>query len=788
VLNAIDPKSEQQIIQKHMEAVKHKAVVPVQSPEESKTFFKKLKSYFPFGLQWFSSIPLSTVTKLFGLLMPAEGSDKEGIQKKRDHKMVPGREGEEFRDEIIRKDDEGEDIDIYSDTRRGPLVWEKLSAGDPEDPPEVCIMIEQPKRGTDISLTGSTNMGHAMIGLSYSRYNKATGKKERYQLRMGFWPKKYLGKMVGDIPMVSGAVVNGTLEDDDTHDYNIALKYQVKPGDINKILKESEKYADKGYAYFKRNCTTFAVDMAKTINLPIVKELKKEEMKFDAVGGTLINMGKFSNHPGITAMAGNNMASKMNKMDLSYQNFGQKMVTKEDMDRFYKSWQYGDDESYGYAPGPVGEQLRNATTGELSVLNEEDRELDLGQIQEKMRNLGVNLALAIEKETPKAERNAEYDAFVKAVQIEDDGLNNLIMSGKYTSSDLRECHKNIRNAARTVSAYYKNRLKSKASFCANIMSFLSRCEVMLTITDQAYRKIISKEVKGDAGTWRYDFANTEKEFTFYNEENDIISIMVKPGVFEGYLMAGKTADEAVKEIGRRNELLERKKAAERQAERQAEAEENVDENENENAEEPVQKLTKEEMNELGKLNRIYDLASNFASANRYILEKDSFDEKDVRYAFKELPAMEKGSGPIKSTAGTMVNSMPSAAYQAVIFESLLGGIRELSLDEIKNSADQFAALDQYLAEGFKAKPELAGMILKNYVESEGIDKPVNDLIQDFLDRFINICLIPPYEGTKFTIGHAGNCVVGLASADSAFNKYLTEQFEQIKKNAANMSS
>jgi hypothetical protein len=244
----------------------------------------------------------------------------------------------------------------------------------------------------------------------------------------------------------------------------------------------------------------------------------------------------------------------------------------------------------------------------------------------------------------------------------------------------------------------------------------------------------------------------------------------------------------VKEIGRRNELLERKKAAERQAERQAEAEENVDENENENAEEPVQKLTKEEMNELGKLNRIYDLASNFASANRYILEKDSFDEKDVRYAFKELPAMEKGSGPIKSTAGTMVNSMPSAAYQAVIFESLLGGIRELSLDKIENSADQFAALDQYLAEGFKAKPELAGMILKNYVESEGIDKPVNDLIQDFLDRFINICLIPPYEGTKFTIGHAGNCVVGLASADSAFNKYLTEQFEQIKKNAANMSS
>jgi hypothetical protein len=784
-LNAVDPIAEQKNIQKHMEAVRNKAVVPVQGAEESMTPLKKLKNRFMFGWRWFSAVPIQTVMGVFGLTLPAGGSEKDGVQKERDHKMVPGREGEEFRDEIVRKDEEGEDIDVYSDVRRGPLVWEKLTAGDPEDPPEVCIMMNQAKRGDDAALTGKSDMGHAMIGLTYSRYNKMTKRKERYQLRMGFWPGNGLSPFA-PVSLVNGAVMGGRLQNDEDHEYDVALRYQVKPGDINKILRASEKYADRGYTGFKRNCTTFVIDMAKTINLPIVKELKPQKLSFGGVGGALVHMARGANHPGITAIVGNHMASKMNKMDLSYQNFGQKMYTKEELDRFYKTSQYDDDQPFGYAPGPVGEQMRSAKTGELSAYYEEDKNLEVITIKKTLRSLGGSIAEAIEKEIPEEERTEE-DGYIcgTALQIEDFGLDDLLKSGEYTSSDLREAHKEIRNAARSVSGYYKSRLKSRASFNADVMRFLSLCEVLLSVIDQKYRDVIRKEVKGDAGSFRYDFANTKKEFTFIDAKNVKHKIRIEPGVLEGYLLAGKTVDEAVRDIQRREELSAREKAAEKKNENEDENEEGEkNENGDRNAEAPVRKLNKEEKKELHRLRLTYGLADDFASANRYLLEKDSFDEKDVRYAFKELPEMEKGSGTLNATDNTRFECMPSATYKAVIFESLLGGLKELSLDRISEARGKYEALDKYLTESFKAKPELAEMILKYFAEAEGTENSVADLTYNFVNMFAFTCLVPPYRGTDFSSNDADFCVIRLSGSESAFNAYLTEQFGRIKKNSA----
>jgi len=770
-LNAVDPIAEQKNIQKDMEAVRHKAVVPVQGPEESMTLIKKIKSHFAFGWRWFSAVPIKTLMGVFGLMLPAGGSEKAGVQKKRDHKMVPGRKGEEFRDEIVRKDEEGEDIDVYSDVRRGPLVWEKLTAGDPEDPPEVCIMMQQAKRGKDVAFTGTFTMGHAMIGLSYSRYNKTTKRKERYQLRMGFWPGHGVSPFVA-IPLANGAVIGGSLQNDSGQIYDVALRYQVKPGDINKILRASEKYADKGYSGYKRNCTTFVMDMAKTINLPIIKEIKQQKLSFGGPGGTFIHMSRGVNHPGFAAVVGKQLASKQNKMDLSYQNFGQKLYTQEEIDRLYKTAQYNDDQPFGYAPGPVGEQMRNAKTGELSAFYEEDKDLNVETIKGTMKTLGSDIAEAISKEIPEGQWTEE-DAMIcnQALQIEDNGLNDLLSSGEYTTSDLREAHREIRKAAKAVSGYYKNRLKSKASFSADIMRFLSLCEVLLSVIDDKYRAAIRKEVKGDTGLQKYDFDNALKEFVFIDKKNVNHTVKMKPGLFEGFLMAGKTSEEAVRDYQRQLELEAR------------EDEETNDEDEvvEGKANEEVQPLTKEEKKELQRLKLTYNLADNFSSANRYLLEKESFDEKDVRYAFKELPQMEKGSGDLIATEKTKFECMPSATYQAVIFESVLGGIKDLSLDKINDNNKKFQALDKYMTESFKAKPELAEMIFKYFVESQDAQMSVEDLKDEFTYVFSNVCLIPSYRDTDFSVSEATLFAIWLKSPGSTFNDYLTEQFENIKK-------
>ncbi|MBP3196255.1 MAG: hypothetical protein J6N21_04530, partial [Butyrivibrio sp.] len=177
----------------------------------------------------------------------------------------------------------------------------------------------------------------------------------------------------------------------------------------------------------------------------------------------------------------------------------------------------------------------------------------------------------------------------------------------------------------------------------------------------------------------------------------------------------------------------------------------------------------------------YNLADSFSSANRYLLEKESFDEKDVRYAFKELPQMEKGSGDLIATEKTKFECMPSATYQAVIFESVLGGIKALSLDKINDNENKFQALDKYMTESFKAKPELAGMIFKYFVEAQDAQMSVEDLKEEFTYVFSNVCLIPSYRDTDFSVNEATFFAIQLQSPGSTFNDYLTEQFENIKK-------
>ena len=143
--------------------------------------------------------------------------------------------------------------------------------------------------------------------------------------------------------------------------------------------------------------------------------------------------------------------------------------------------------------------------------------------------------------------------------------------------------------------------------------------------------------------------------------------------------------------------------------------------------------------------------------------------------------MEKGSGDLNATEKTKFECMPSATYQAVIFESVLGGIKALSLDKINDNEKKFQALDKYMTESFKAKPELAGMIFKYFVEAQDAQMSLEDLKGEFTYVFSNVCLIPSYRDTDFSVNEATFFVIKLQSPGSTFNDYLTEQFENIKK-------
>ena len=733
-LNKIDPIKEQQEIQADMKPVQDRAVIPVQRPESRLGGWAKFKNRLKLGFRWLTGLPAAILFDLPLLFYSGtekalfEGGRKKTAQEVRRHDMVPGRKDETFRDEIVRKDEQGEDIDIYSDTRRGPLVWEKLSAGDPEDPPEVVIMVKQGTRGSDAALTNKGE-GHAMISLSYSRYNKTTKRKERYQLRMGFYPGNGIVKQT-QMAMLNGAVIGGALRNDlsPSNHYDVARRYQVKPGDINKILREAEKYADKGYNYYSRNCTTFVVDMAKAIDLPIAKELQEDEMVFQDGSGLLLETGRGLSGPGFDLLGANAMSSRMNKADLSYHHFGQKMYTKEELDRYYETTQKADQLPVGYAPGPVGEALRGAGSGELTADLKEHGKTTLQQLNTLISASAEKIQGKLTNMIPEGQVTQEdNDIVLEIMSIGDGGLWKAREGDKLTTERLREIHKDFRNVMKMLNRYYAARWKNAPELNAEVMEYLSLCETALCFTDMLYTEALRKEVKGDAGILRYDFVNTKHTMSYLDEKGREHKIEVEPGVFEGYLLAGKTADEAIMEMIRLKEL-------------------EAEEEEKSKLKNTFKIRTEREM-EISRLRLTHDLARDFASANRYLLDKDEFTEKDIHYAFSELPAMEqrvKGGGTI--TKDSLITA-PSIAYQGVILEQLFGGIHELGLDKLNELQEMLDTLDHYLAGRIREKPELFEMILKHW--AEGKTGHLEVLTSDFIRLLIDSCITPALTSIDF---------------------------------------
>ena len=748
----LEPEAELQDIQSTMNFVHGKAFIPLQRPENRIGTWAKVKNRLKLGYRWLFGASIGTLATValnsyYGIkTLLYEDKEKANAQEKRHHNMVPGRKDEYFEDEQVPKDENGEDLEVYSDVRRGPLVWEKLSAGDPEDPPEVTIMMSQAKRGSNVSLSESE--GHGLIGLSYSRYNKITKRKERYELKMGFYPGGGISKKAG-LASLGGAVIGGQMATDYWSSFDVARRYQVKPGDINKILRAAETYADKGYQPYKRNCATFVVDMAKLINLPIMDEVKEDEMVFEGVKGALAETAESSYKAGYY-MGANAISSHMNKMDLQYQNFGQKLYTKEDLERYYKTAGTGDVIKRGYSPGAVGETLRYAKSGELTARYLKHKKLKAYEIKEALTASGRKTWLEITKILPEGVMTpTDIEAKLVLTQNTDGGLAKLDKIS--TPADVRKTHKALRGSIKKINEYYKERLGSDTRVNEYIMKQLSLLEAALTITDKLYQDVVYKDASGDAGKICYDYLHTKYRYIFRGKKNTLVSVNIQSGVYEGYLMAGKTPEQALKDYDRFMTLHKKNK----------------------------KNMTSKELAEYAKLRRFFDLARDFASANRYLLEKDDFSDKDINYAFNELPAMETKVKAGEKLQGAIKEGMaPSTAYQAVILEKVFGGFRNLKLDEFKNMEEMHRTLDNYIEERLNANPALAERILKIYIGDR--QDSAEDLAVKFTDLVGFACVKAAYSNGWEPWDEDDTGLSAVLKADSKLQKWLVEKINMIR--------
>ena len=611
------------------------------------------------------------------------------LQKKRNHKQIPGWDGEKFGKSEPQNNDE-----INVDLRKVPAVWsypiaskaaEPNSAGDQNDPrqrekpldPVVSVMVDQPKEGSAETFNG-TEMGHTLLGIEYSRFSKITNRYERYMIKYGFYPAGGFGGMSAGMMMVSrDAVVPGQLYNDYNHKYTISRRFPAKPAQVNAIFRASETYADKGYGFFTRNCTTFVKDMVQ--NVGHITKLAPAIFQQDAVQfGLKENLGMFGAkafHLNAKAGLENTLIDMGEREDLTYENFGNKRATQRDFRNYQKSLDHDITiQKYTEIPAMVGENLRRASgehagdigsynyTGNLPKDEDGNEIVTLPSVANACQDEAQEVKQVIKEiieEVGREQLTPELAAIIADLSLSGQSLltldrktdaycakNGIERGAKteleaLTADDLRECRAELEEDISRVlqlQRIFKNdeRLHMPIVHLISLLNYGNRG------VDFLYQNINrGANNPGELGNIREDMRNDNFNVTAGGKKAKF-----SPTEYEAYLQVYKTPEAAVKKMARKKELEEKVQSGE--------------------------DMTAAEQKEMDKFSLMERTVQAFINAHGYMLEKDKFNQQDIDYAFR-LQKKEKAGA---QSAAFAAGKTSSSIYQSLFYEKVFGGMKE----------------------------------------------------------------------------------------------------------------
>ena len=613
------------------------------------------------------------LTWSFGKLWRSRSGNKEHAQvtqEKRDHDTIPGWNGAKY-----EKGAGGND-EVIADFRRVPTVWSYLTASQAADeknrplPPKVGVYVRQPKEGEDKDIDWA-DFGHSGIGIEYSRYSRQTKRYERYGLRYGFYQA---GATVsgGVLTNSSNVIVPGTLADEHDSTYTVSRQFKATARQVNDILKASETWADKGYNAATRNCTTFVKTMVRDVaHLPLASDIFTEDhLRLNSLG----NFGYFgSSASDINAQMG--MESQFKKLgqqeDMSYAHFGNKRFTKQE----YR--QYKDTLAEGHkrittadTPNSAAENMRRlegkyaGSIGSQQFSRNIPRDANKSlvrtfeNVSSETREAGQEVAQAIMTITGKNEQqmNAMYAQAREMVEIfsmlQNGGLGSPILEARDAEDpeSLRLARKNLNDNIDFLNKLLFDYFKNDKRLHIPVMHAISLLNYGADMIDHSYNEAVNNQKdEGELGNIRGDMFSYAHKISSGDAES-----FMSPSHYESYIQIYKTSQEAVAKYARYQELKEWD-------------------------EDPNRQLTKAEKKEYEKAKRIDKLADQFDQSQRYMLEKSSFSQQDVDYAFS-LGKKEKADG---EAAGLLIDKWTAGdTYQALIMEKIFGGMKQRYLEHI----------------------------------------------------------------------------------------------------------
>lgn len=720
-------------------ALQNESFVPVTGTAKKQSrigkFFRGLGHMLYSGI-----VALTTpVGYLIGRIVRLFGRRK-AQQQSRIQRLIPGSiEREQFPEYQINEADQ--DQKIENDTRRVPLVWEQKIPEKPDQPPQISIMVEQPKEGSADSMNGN-EMGHAMVGLFYSRLNRFSGKMERYRIKYGFYPKGGFVNGTSTYTMLmSGMIVPGQLVNDREHSYTVARTFDLTNDKVNKVLRMSENYAQGGYGYFKRNCTTFARDAAEEAKVNAGNIFEETDVNFSTNPGlTALLTGGFLGaglaNSGMNEGMLNHIYNRSKVDDLSYAGFGQKLATTDDIERASRSRSLNK-RMRGLAPGIAGENMRFGEGAELNSMGYTPENASFSEMMKEGQSL-YYLQMETKKLCDALRKRGVQDAVIENIQMTMTEKNtevytsyNHLMDGQ-TSSLLREGADKFNAYQKYLNEVYRTQFGQDAELN---LPFQHMFAVLQRYKNVLYNMYSTKDDEIDYNRDTYGYLNNlsnQRRLEIKDEKG------AGPGITTAEQAAPKiittrisTAEQAalIQQFGSLKEgsaFLDKYFGLKNKKER-----------------------TKSEEQDFAKLDRQIGTYIDFINAQNSYVNRENFTQGDMNLAFIHLPKGMEGVVVNESNK----NGMASNLYQALAYEKVFGGMKVAYLDYLQqNGVKEKKDLDtpgvkenleewnfQYLYEHAAAHQQPLQMIVNSFCQRMSGEKN-GDIVREILSSIGSVYL------------------------------------------------
>ena len=606
------------------------------------------------------------------------------FQKQGDREIIPGWDGARFEKEAVSEND------VELDFRRVPEIWSyptaaKAAEGDATQrdakPVNPVISVYISPSSDEYTAGENTSTGHSGVGIEFSRYSALSGRWQRYNLRFGYFTKGGLPlKEKFAVTGANNATIPGQLANEKGKHYKVSRSWSIRPKQVSDVLRAAESFADRGgYNAYTRNCTTFAKEMivdAAKIKSAAGVFAKDEVYLHKKADAKMFAAGAFA--PLAKAGVENGFEKIGQKDDLSYQNFGNKMVSKEDHARYRESVKFLSFRSTeADSPNAVAANLmrseggRSGSIGRFTGINLDGRAYDAAPLSLTVKRiipLALDLKTRLTSITP-PDRFTEAGEFSQLVEDLDGNRifaqvsaiipvhDDTVMKERAKQSDLMKVHTlfsdKIKKLNTLLFKYYRNDKRVQEI----VLPYINLLNHGINAVNDAYAANGEKDLTGaDSDLRKLTDEFGRKEYSFTNNGK---TSTLTASQYEAWLQVCKTPQAALEKYYRYG-LLKNKCQS--------------------------HSATPEEKKELQTLSRVKDLALDFERSHRYMMNREKYSQQDVDYAFS-LEKKER-QGDFSSdmfeqnwndpTMATMKNpnASASATYQMLIMKGVFGGMKD----------------------------------------------------------------------------------------------------------------